>query len=108
MLRMKKSNQQIWNIRMLQLMDHCVSTKKAIDQTEFLKKIGFTTTNNLKQVLEGKQSFRLEHFMNASKKWDISMEWFFGFSHTMKRKISKISAVDLIEEGLRMIKAKGK
>lgn len=90
----------IWNERMLKLMDYCLIRDPKATEHSFLHSIEFTNPNNLKQVKEKKQSFRHHHFLNAAKIYNVSMDWFYGLTNRMERKKEDVNAIDLIRQGL--------
>lgn len=104
----KKPTLEIWDRRMLELMDHLIRNNKVADSYEFLGSIGFTTKSNINQIRRGLQSFRIKHFVAAAEKYKVSFDWFFGRSNTMIKPLAKkeISGIDLIKEGVRMLEAK--
>lgn len=93
----------IWDERMLLLMRHCIDKELVNSQKEFLSAIGFSETN-LRQVKLGSQSFRIEHFVAAAKKYKINTNWFFGLEENMKRLNGK-SALEVLKDAVRAIEA---
>lgn len=93
----------IWNERMFLLMRHCLDNGQVNSQKDFLEVIGFSETN-LRQVKLGQQSFRIEHFIAAAKKYKINMNWFFGLEPEMKR-INGKNALQNLKDAVRAIEA---
>lgn len=96
----------IWNERMLLLMQHCLDKGQVESQKDFFEVIGFTETN-LRQVKLGSQSFRIEHFVTAAKKYKINMNWFFGLDENMKRLNGK-NALEVLKDAVRAVEAEMK
>ena len=97
----------IWNERMLILMEYCKSNCIRGVQTnqDFLKKIGDNSKGAvLKPIREGRQSFQHEHFQAAGKLFNVSMDWFFGFTDTMKRENSDESVPELLHQAIIKLK----
>lgn len=95
----------IWDRRMLELMDHCIRNK-SIKQGSFMKLLGITATGTMKQIRDGRQSFRHQHFLIAAKKFNVSMDWFYGLSDTMKPTGKETTAIELAELLLAKLKTK--
>jgi len=98
----------IWDIRMIELMDYVVFNKlKKVDTTEkFRAIIGINNSTTINQVKKGKQSFTHTQLHKAAKHFNISMDWFYGFTDTMYRINSKLTATGMIKEGLRILESK--
>lgn len=98
----------IYDARMLALMRHCIDTRLAQSQKDFLETIGFNPTN-LKQVRKpiterGRQSFTIDHMMAACKKYKVSMDWICGFTPEMKL-ARNWTAVEMLDAALVAVKA---
>lgn len=95
----------IWDQRMLELMDNVMNDDlyKINNQGDFLIAIGINAQSTLKQIKEGKQSFRLQHFKAAGDKFNISMDWFFGYRDFSTRDEDKMNALALLKEATRLI-----
>ena len=98
----------IYDARMLALMRHCIETKLAESQKDFLEAIGFNPTN-LKQIRKsidekGRQSFTIDHMMAACKKYKVSMDWICGFIPEMKL-ARNWTAVEMLDAALVAVKA---
>lgn len=103
-----KKTMAIWNNRMLNLMDYCISNKvKCTNQKEWCKLIGITA-NTIKQIKDGGSSFRHIHLYNAGKVFDVSMEYLYGFSDKMKKNIDKNNVKDLLQQALVLLNTKKK
>ena len=102
---MKKS-MPIWDKRMIELMEFvCANKIKGITgKPQFIKAVGISQLATIDQVKNGKQGFRPKHFYAASKLFDVSMEWFFGFTKTMKRTSKESSLRDILQQALMMVK----
>lgn len=98
----------IYDLRMLALMRHCIETKLAESQKDFLETIGFNPTN-LKQIRKsidekGRQSFTIDHMMAACKKYKVSMDWICGFTPEMKL-ARNWTAVEMLDAAIVAVKA---
>lgn len=98
----------IYDLRMLALMRHCIETKLAESQKDFLETIGFNPTN-LKQIRKsidekGRQSFTIDHMMAACKKYKVSMDWICGFTPEMKL-ARNWTAVQMLDAAIVAVKA---
>lgn len=89
----------IWDQRMLILMDHCLSTELVASQKEFLISVGMIPTG-IRQVRKGIQSFTLEHLFAAGRKYNINMNWFFGFDDKMSRGKNDLNPLLLLKEAV--------
>jgi len=94
----------VWDKRMLELMDWCIYKKLVGSEKDFLLKIGFKHSNNKKQILDGKQSFQHEQFLKASNLYNVSMEWFYGYTNYMHRATKKPTAAELLKQALAILK----
>lgn len=98
----------IWNERMLTLMQYVIDNKiKGIEfKQDFLRRIKINSGATLKPIREGKQSFTLQNFHEAAKLFNVSMEWFFGFTDAMKRNSNSESVEELLQQALIQLKSK--
>lgn len=105
-----KKPMPIWDKRMLQLMDHVTThkIKNISDNSDFIKVVGIPTLSTISQVKASQQSFRAEHLFNASKIFNVSMDWFFGFTDNMKRDNKKETVESLLQQALTKLKANKK
>lgn len=105
---MPKKPMPIWDKRMFELIDYVIANKvKGITgNPQFIKAIGIPTLATLDQVKNGKQSFRPKHFHTAAKYFDISMEWFFGFTSNMKRVNKETTVEELLLQALLKVRKK--
>lgn len=105
---MPKKTMPIWDKRMLELKEHVIKheIKGITGNPEFIKAVGISTLATLDQVKNMKQSFRHIHLLNASKLFDVSMEWFYGFTDKMKRVNKNESVEDLLQQALTKLKKK--
>lgn len=71
-----------------------------------MKLLGISATGTIKQIRDGKQSFRHQHFLIAAKRFNVSMDWFYGLSDTMKSTGKETSATELAELLLAKLKMK--
>lgn len=89
---------KIWDARMFLLMDNTVGRVKGFDVKEdFIKVIDFPNVQNLKQIRDGKASFRMANFYAACKHFNITMDWFMGFTNDMYRVKAKTSGMQLLK-----------
>lgn len=98
----------IYDKRMFELIDHVISNniKGIKGNPDFIKKVGIPTLATLDQVRNLKQSFRLQHFLKAATLFEVSMDWFFGFTNKMKRTDKAQSVEDLLQQALSQVKKK--
>lgn len=98
----------IWDQRMLVLMDYVIANKiQGIElKKQFFKAIKSNHQSILAAIKDGRQSFTLQNFYEASKQFGVSMEWFFGFTDTMKRNINGESVEELLQQALVQLKGK--
>lgn len=96
---------KIWDQRMLLLMESKTSGDRSISRQEFFDSIGFNQSN-ISQIYAKKQSFKHEHFASAGELYNISMDWFYGFTNSKDRKEKKVTVEDLLKEALQMLKSK--
>lgn len=78
----------MWNQRMIQFMDHCVTSGDAPTQRDFLESIGFPF-RNIAQLRSGRQGFTVEHIKSAAQLYDLNVNWLLGLEPTVKRKPAK-------------------
>jgi hypothetical protein len=100
-----KKNNRIYNVRMLELIEEAVRSGKVQYEMDFCEKIGYNNYN-LPKIKTGDQGFKIEHIIKAAKFMDVSIDWICGLSKTRKPKGKDYSAVEMIEEGLKMMKKK--
>lgn len=93
----------IWNRRMIELLDYVVFKGIEEHQTAALIAIGFTATHNINQVRTGKQGFTHANFHTASKKYNVDMDWFYGFTPHMLRTGKEPTAVQLAAKLVEML-----
>ena len=75
----------IWNQRVIKIMEEAVLYGKVKTKRDFLKSIGFHP-ENLRQVENGKQSFRLEHLHKLAMRYNVNINWLFGLDNEVNRK----------------------
>lgn len=92
----------IWDQRMLQLMEYCMTTNKVKTQGAFLKSIGMNETA-VYQVKRSTQSFRLDHLLAAGKKYQVNMNWIFGFEYEMFSSKNKRTSIALLKEAVQAV-----
>lgn len=102
----RKNDLKVWDYNMLVLAES-VTSGKTISQNDFFLSIGFNPTN-ISQIYSKKQSFSHEHFDAASKIYNISMDWFYGFTGAKSRKPVKVTVEKLLKEALELIKMQKK
>lgn len=70
--------------RMLDLMKFVIDNniKGISTQQNFFKSIGFKSANNLSQIKNGKQSFRIEHLSKACELYGVDGNFFLNKKHT--------------------------
>lgn len=91
--------------RMLDLMDYAISNSLVESQKDWCERIKFNSTN-LAQIRSGKQGFTDEQKLAAAKLCRADMNWIFGLDATMIKMNHKISPIQLIKEGVRMLEKK--
>ena len=96
--------EKIWDKRMFLLMESIVDDQKEGSQKEFLKNIGFNPAN-LHSVKSGQRSFTIKQFYAACQKYNVSMDWFMGFTNSRARKVEKISAIELLKQAVSLVEA---
>lgn len=94
---------QIWNIRMLDLMGESIMREEFKSEKDWFKKIGFTPANK-PGLLTGERSFTIPQMIKAAKLHKTTLDYICGLTDVRHDAGKKISAVQLIEEGLRMLK----
>lgn len=95
----------IWDERMIMLMNHLISSGQCETQKEFFDIIGFRQTS-LSQVKQGLHSFRHQHLLIASKKYNVNLNWFYGLESNMIREGKKShSPVQKMQEAMTEITA---
>lgn len=78
----------VWNRRIIQLMDEIVGQASHPDidsRRKFLKSIDFEP-NNFPKVENGRSGFRIEHLINCSKKYNVNVNWLLGVEQNKYRK----------------------
>ena len=73
-----------YDSRMLDVMKYIIDNniKGISSQQAFFKSIGFTNANNLSQIKNGKQSFRIEHLSKACELYKVDGNFFLSKKHT--------------------------
>lgn len=96
----------IWDERMLAVMDYCIANRiKCTNQKEFCKIIAIGETS-VKQIKDGKSSFRHQHILNAHKKFGIVPNYFYGLTKNMFEKPIEKSPLAMIKEAVRILESK--
>ena len=96
----------IWDSRMLSVMDFCITNKvKCTNQNEFCDIIGIGKTA-IKQIKDGKSSFRHQHILSAYQKLGVSPNYFYGISNSMFEKPIDKSPLLMIKEAVRILEKK--
>jgi len=93
---------EIWNARMLSLMDHAIRNEVVSSEKEWCEKIEYERTN-LPKIKSGDASFRMQHCIKAATLTGASMDFICGLQEKMLRKNNSNSPVDLIREALRLL-----
>jgi hypothetical protein len=93
--------------RMLDLLDHCIKKGIVVDRAEWCEKIG-VNYRNFTQIRSFKQGFTDEQKIAAARLAKVDMNWIFGMTDQMPKKPDQLSPLDLIEEGLRILKSQNK
>lgn len=101
---MRKKKLDIWNTRMMLLMQHCIAKGLCETQKEFLQAIG-APTNSLPQIRAGEQGFRISHIVTAAKKYKVNIAWIMGMSEELTTKGAKRSAFAQLEDAVLAVKA---
>lgn len=106
----KKVKLAIWDKRMFELMDFVIkhNIHGIKNNLKFYKAVGIPNWSTVYQVQAGKQSFRHAHFYKASKLFNVSMEWFYGFADNMYRKDDKNETENLLLQALFRLQNKRK
>ena len=90
----------LYDRRMLKFMDFCIDNNIARTKAIFLANIGFDHAGNLKQVLEGKRSFTLNHLLAAINTYEVNLNWIFGIETNMFRTMKTITPVEMLKDAL--------
>jgi hypothetical protein len=97
---------KFYDKRMLQLMEYIITsrTNDITTKTAFLLSIGFNSTANMAQIKSGAQSFRIEHFVTACKKYNINANWFLDADcKVMNREGKKTSTIDVLRQAVSVL-----
>jgi len=96
----------IWDQRMLTLMDYLIAdTKSGIElKQDFFKAIKSNHQSALARIKNGERSFTHDQIYEASKRFNVSMEWFYGFTDKMKRNNKNDSVEELLQQALTRLK----
>jgi hypothetical protein len=86
------------NARMLKLFAWAIAEGKVNSDKEFCEKIKFHYTN-LSNVRTGKQSFTIDHIINACLLTGANANWILGLEQNMMRKPSR-KAIDMLKEAV--------
>ena len=92
--------------RMLKLMEYVISGKQndVTTKTAFLLSIGFNNPANLAQIKNSMQSFRIEHFVAACRKYNVNANWFLDKEcKVMTREGKKTSTIDVLRQAVAMV-----
>lgn len=100
---MSKPTNTEYNKRMLQLMRESIHTGKAENEGDWCKKIGFNNYN-LPKVKAGNHSFQIKQIIAAAKLSKVSVDWICGITTIREPNNKEYTAIQMIEEGLRMLK----
>lgn len=92
---------EIWDQRMLQFMEHCLSSGVCSTQRNFLISIGFIP-ENIGQLRNGRQSFTLQHIHAAAIKYGLNLNWIMGLDSEMRRKPGR-SAIQQLKDAVKTI-----
>jgi len=87
--------------RMLQLMEWAIADGIAVNQADYLEKIGFTRTN-ISNTRKGQQGFTKEHIWNACQLTGASADYIFGFANTRLRKPER-KPMEQLREAVRAV-----
>lgn len=82
-----------WNRNMLILMQDSIDKGVVDGMLEFLDRIDFPNHSNVYRIINSTSSFTHQHLFNASKEFNISMDWIYG-------KTSKIEFKEVKEKSL--------
>jgi hypothetical protein len=104
----KKSSKRLKGIegRMYEVYEYALNNNIVTTDKEWCEKIGMVQ-QNFTRVKSGRGSYTIQQMIEACKLTGVSLDYVAGLSKTIKRNEAKLSAIQLIEEGLRQLK-KGK
>jgi len=89
----------IWDDRVFEFIDYCISHKiQGIkNEQDFIDKIGINSISTLKQIREGKASFRLKHLQQIGHVFGVTMDHFFGFTDRLYRDNVNVTPVEMLQ-----------
>jgi hypothetical protein len=90
--------------RMYEVYEYALNNNIVATDKEWCEKIGMVQ-QNFTRVKSGRGSYTVQQMIEACKLTGASLDYVAGLSKTMKRNETKLSAVQMIEEGLRRIKS---
>lgn len=100
---MSDFKKDIWNKRMLLLMQHALETGAVSTEREFAQAVGLNI-GNVPKVKNGVYGFTIRQMVAACKRFGVSMDWLCGLSAEMKAKTAK-SPLAQLKDAVRAIEA---
>ena len=97
------NNLNIWNSRMLHLIDYSIRKSIAVDTKDFCEKIHFDYLN-LSKIKKGNLSFQIPQMINACKLTGTSMDYLCGLTNSMIKSSKIKTPIELIEQALITLK----
>lgn len=93
----------IWNQRMLLLMQHSIDTNKIETQKDFLESLGLKDTA-LRPIRIGERGFTVQQIVTASKKYKVNASWILGLEQQMSITPKK-NALQNLKDAVRAVEA---
>lgn len=91
---------KFYDQRMIELMEHALASNWHARQEEFWGSIDFNF-RNLSQIRRGLQSFKIYHFANAIKEYNLDANYFFRKNAPMIMSQKELTPKELLREALR-------
>ncbi len=101
--KLSNSKQDIWDKRMLLLLAEALAKRIADSDVDWCEKIG-AYSSNASMVKAGKRGFTIKNMVAAARLHNTSLDWICGLTDIKIKNVSKTSGIELIEEGLRLLK----
>lgn len=93
----------IWNQRMLLLMQHCIDNSTVDTQKDFLESLGLKDTA-LRPIRIGERGFTVQQIVTAAKKYKVNPGWILGLDQQM-RIVKNKSALQNLKDAVRAVEA---
>lgn len=93
----------IWNQRMLLLMQHCIDNSTVDTQKDFLESLGLKDTA-LRSIRIGERGFTVQQIVTASKKYKVNASWILGLDQQMTI-TKKKTALQNLKDAVRAVEA---